>query len=175
MIQEEGFWRGKIMQWSDSGSDGRWDVTQLFLPFIKWLISETPVCRSVCPSVVRWRRNSERPSPSPSCWLPWKRLASQPASRRRYGMFWLVFTIWELPEPVEVTLIHHRHSHSVSKPSRPAHRIYSHWYNQYKKYDMTVMQRDIQYCTSWYFCRLYCGPLYRLWCHKSMSYKEDLL
>lgn len=35
-------------------------------------------------------------------------------------MFWLVFTIWELPEPVEVTLIHHRHSHSVSKPSRPA-------------------------------------------------------
>ncbi len=69
-------------------------------------------------SVVRLRRSSGRLLPSPSCWLPWKRWASQPASRRRYGMFWLVFTIWELPGPVKVTLIHHRHSHSVSKPSR---------------------------------------------------------
>lgn len=70
---------------------------------------------SPCLSVVRLRRNSERPSASPSCWLPWKRSASQPASRRRYGMFWLVFTIWELQEPAEVTLIHHHHSHCVCK------------------------------------------------------------
>lgn len=75
---------------------------------------------SPCVSVLRLRRNSERPSPSPSCWVPWKRWASQPASRRRYGMFWLVFTIWELPGPVKVTLIHrlhHYHSHGVSKPA----------------------------------------------------------
>lgn len=49
MSQEESFWGGEIMQRSDS--DGRWDVTQLFFPFIKWLISETSVCRSVCLSL----------------------------------------------------------------------------------------------------------------------------
>lgn len=61
-------------------------------------------------AVHRWRRSSERPSPSPSCWLPWKPLASQPPSRRQYGMFLLPFTIWELPGPAEVTLIHHPRS-----------------------------------------------------------------
>lgn len=55
---------------------------------------------------VRWRRNSGRPRRSPSCWLPWKPLASPPPSRRPYGMFLLLFTIWEPPGRAEVTLIH---------------------------------------------------------------------